>query len=178
MFSSRWDKKYILHGTHFHAPGFEATWALNMHQEKKNLMVNFLIFVHKNVYRIRFQEIKIGPWEGFEKKAFFSLFLMRKRLSGGQKWFLRPYFPLMRGKFHHSERSTQQFAHIKPWGTWHELMSGQDITLQNDRISGFWKHHLYNLWVFIYLKWWFERPISTSYSVKATFPLDSNDRIP
>ena len=31
--------------------------------------------------------------------AFFSLFLMRKRLSGGQKWFLRPYFPLIRGIF-------------------------------------------------------------------------------
>ena len=53
------------------------------------------IFVHKNVYRIRFQKIKIGPLKGFEKKAFFSLLLMRKRLSGGQKWFLRPYFPLI-----------------------------------------------------------------------------------
>ena len=28
---------------------------------------------------------------------FFSLFLMRKRLSSDQKWFLRPYFPLIRG---------------------------------------------------------------------------------
>ena len=62
-------------------------------------MVNFLIFVHKNVYRIRFQKIKIGPLKGFEKKAFFSLLLMRKRLSGGQKWFLKPYFPLIRGMF-------------------------------------------------------------------------------
>ena len=68
-------------------------------REKKLPMVIFSIFVHKNVYRIRFQEIKIGPWEGFEKKAFFSLFLMRKRLSSGQKWFLRPYFPLIRGMF-------------------------------------------------------------------------------
>ena len=55
--------------------------------------------MHKNVYRIRFQKIKIGPLKGFEKKAFFSLLLMRKRLSGGQKWFLRPYFPLIRGMF-------------------------------------------------------------------------------
>ena len=71
-----------------------------MHQEKKRLsMVIFLIFVHKNVYRIRFQKIKIGPLKGFEKKAFFSLLLMRKRLSGGQKWFLKPYFPLIRGMF-------------------------------------------------------------------------------
>ena len=60
-------------------------------------MVNFLIFVHKNVYRFRFQKIKIGPLKGFEKKAFFSLLLMRNRLSGGQKWFLKPYFPLIRG---------------------------------------------------------------------------------
>ena len=55
-------------------------------REKKCTVVNFLIFVHKNVYRIRFQKIKIGPLKGFEKKAFFSLSLMRKRLSGGQKW--------------------------------------------------------------------------------------------
>ena len=70
-----------------------------MPQEKKMTMVFFLIFVHKNVYRIRFQEIKICPLKGFEKKAFFSLLLMRKRLSGGQKWFLKPYFPLIRGMF-------------------------------------------------------------------------------
>ena len=55
--------------------------------------------MHKNVYRIRFQKIKNGPLKGFEKKAFFSLLLMRKRLSGGQKWFLKPYFPLIRGMF-------------------------------------------------------------------------------
>ena len=68
-------------------------------REKKCSMVKFLIFVHKNGYRIRFQKIKIGPLNGFEKKAFFSLLLMRKRLSGGQKWFLKPYFPLIRGMF-------------------------------------------------------------------------------
>ena len=40
----------------------QPTWDQNMHQEKKKMpMVNFLIFVHKNVYRIRFQEIKIRP---------------------------------------------------------------------------------------------------------------------
>ena len=50
-------------------------------REKKLTTVNFLIFVHKNIYRIRFQKIKIGSWKGFEKKAFFSLLLMRKRLS-------------------------------------------------------------------------------------------------
>ena len=30
-------------------------------REKKMYYGNFLIFVHKNVYRIRFQKIKIGP---------------------------------------------------------------------------------------------------------------------
>ena len=68
-------------------------------REKKLTMVNFLIFVQKNVSTIRFQEIKIRPFRDFEKKAFFSLFLMRKRLSSGQKWFLRPYFSLIRGMF-------------------------------------------------------------------------------
>ena len=67
--------------------------------EKKCSMVNFFIFVHKNIYRIIFQKIKIGPLKGFEKRAFFSLLLMRKRLSGGQKWFLKPYFPVIRGMF-------------------------------------------------------------------------------
>ena len=68
-------------------------------REKILTMVIFFIFVHKNVYRIRFQEIKIGSLEDFEKIEFFPLFLMSKRLSSGQKWFLRPYFPLIRGMF-------------------------------------------------------------------------------
>ena len=36
-------------------------------------MVNFLIFVQKNVSRIRFQEIKIRPLKGFEKMRFCFL---------------------------------------------------------------------------------------------------------
>ena len=34
-------------------------------REKKMFHGNFFIFVHKNVYRIRFQKIKIGPLKGF-----------------------------------------------------------------------------------------------------------------
>ena len=34
-----------------------------------------------------------------EIRPFFSLFLMRKPLFRGQKWLLRPYFPLIRGMF-------------------------------------------------------------------------------
>ena len=42
---------------------------------------------------------KSGIERVLRKKAFFSLLLMRKRLSGGQKWFLKPYFPLIRDMF-------------------------------------------------------------------------------
>ena len=41
----------------------------------------------------------IRPSGDFGIGPFFSLFLMRKRLSSGQKWFLRPYIPLFRGIF-------------------------------------------------------------------------------
>ena len=39
-------------------------------REKKLPMVNFLIFVQKNVSTIRFQEIKIRPFGDFEKHKF------------------------------------------------------------------------------------------------------------
>ena len=54
---------------------------------------------HMIMCRLRIQKMKIRNIGGFEKIEFFSLFLMRKRLSSGQKWFLRPYFPLIRGMF-------------------------------------------------------------------------------
>ena len=59
-----------------------ALWVMNNEhasREKIISMVIFFIFVHKNVYRIRFQEIEIRISEGFDKMEFFSLFLMRKR---------------------------------------------------------------------------------------------------
>ena len=43
--------------------------------------------------------LKIGSKVPQKLGPFFSLFLMRKTLSSGQKWFLRPYFPLIRGMF-------------------------------------------------------------------------------
>ena len=50
---------------------------------------------------VKIKNRKDQNWElrDFEKIEFFSLFLMRKPLSSGQKWFLRPYFPLIRGMF-------------------------------------------------------------------------------
>ena len=53
----------------------------NASREKNIIYDIFFIFMQKNVYRIRFQEIKIGSLEGFEKIEFFPLFLMRKRVS-------------------------------------------------------------------------------------------------
>ena len=64
----------------------EDTWVLNMHQEKILSMVNFLIFVHKNVYRIRFQEIKIRPLKGFEKFAFWFFAHYKISPSKGPKY--------------------------------------------------------------------------------------------
>ena len=55
-------------------------------REKKLPMVNFLIFVHKNVYRIRFQEIKIRPWKGFEKFAFWFFAHYKISPSKGPKY--------------------------------------------------------------------------------------------
>jgi len=52
--------------------------AENSSRENLSFMVIFLISVHKNVYEIRFQEIKIRPSGDFELGPFFSLFLMRK----------------------------------------------------------------------------------------------------
>ena len=56
-------------------------------RKQKLSMVNFWIFMHKNVYRIGFQEIKIRPSENFDLGPFFSLFLLRKRLSSGKSGF-------------------------------------------------------------------------------------------
>ena len=47
----------------------------------------------------KYVNLRIELLHIFEKKSFFSLFLMRKPLSSDQKWFLRPYFPLIRGMF-------------------------------------------------------------------------------
>ena len=53
------------------------TWDQNMYQEKKKLpMVNFLIFVQKNVSTIRFQEMKIRPLKGFEKMRFLCFYII------------------------------------------------------------------------------------------------------
>ena len=47
--------------------------------------------------RVTTKNLKIRQRGNFEKIDFFSFFLMTKRLSSGQKWFLRPYFSLIGG---------------------------------------------------------------------------------
>ena len=46
-------------------------------REKKLPMVNFLIFVQKNVSTIRFQEIKIRPFGDFEKMRFLCFYIIK-----------------------------------------------------------------------------------------------------
>ena len=65
-------------------------------RERKCITVD--VFWNDNVQiknpRAQNRELR-GIWEN----RVFSLFLMRKRLYSGQKWFLRPRFPLFRGIF-------------------------------------------------------------------------------
>ena len=62
-----------------------------------------IIFLKKNFQKSQDDSknvsLKIGSTSLQKFRPFFSLFLMRKPLSRGQKWFLRPYFPLIRGMF-------------------------------------------------------------------------------
>ena len=46
-------------------------------REKKLPMVNFLIFGQKNVSTIRFQEIKIRPFQDFEKMRFLCFYIIQ-----------------------------------------------------------------------------------------------------
>ena len=70
--------------------------------------------------RITTKKLKIGQRGNFEKIDFFSFFLMRKRLSSGQTWFARPYFPLNRGMF--VFRSGLRFSFREWWkGHFHLL---------------------------------------------------------
>ena len=47
----------------------------------------------------KYVSLKIGSWKPQKLGPFSSLFLMRKTLSSCQKWFLRPFPPLIRGMF-------------------------------------------------------------------------------
>ena len=52
-------------------------------REKKLSMVNFLIFVQKNVSTIRFQENKIRPFGDFEKMRFLCFYIIKSMARKG-----------------------------------------------------------------------------------------------
>ena len=52
-------------------------------REKKFTMVNFFIFVQKNVSTIRFQEIKIRPFKDFEKMRFLCFYIIKSMARKG-----------------------------------------------------------------------------------------------
>ena len=47
----------------------------------------------------KYVSLKIGSSKPQKLGPFSSLFLMKKTLSSGQKWFLRPFSSLIRGMF-------------------------------------------------------------------------------
>ena len=59
------------------------TWDENMHQEKNLTIINFLIFVQKNVSTIGFQEIKIRPFGDFEKMRFLCFYIIKSMARKG-----------------------------------------------------------------------------------------------
>ena len=59
-------------------------------REKKLSMVNFLIFVQKNVSKIRFQEIKIRPLKDFEKMRFLCFYIIK---SSKKRAKIEPKYP-------------------------------------------------------------------------------------
>ena len=52
-------------------------------KRKELPMVNFLIFVQKNVSTIRFQEIKIRPFGDFEKMRFLCFYIIKSMARKG-----------------------------------------------------------------------------------------------
>ena len=52
---------------------------------------------------------------------------MRKRLSSGQKWFLKPYFPLIRGMF--VFRSGLRFSFRAPGSEEKVILEGEKVNV-------------------------------------------------
>ena len=68
-------------------------------REKKYPSFFFMPNFRKLQADSKYVSLKIGSKGPKKLGPFLSLFLMRETLSSGQKWFLRPYFPLIRGMF-------------------------------------------------------------------------------
>ena len=68
--------------------------------KKKKFSITSVKFLGiENVSVVTQKKFKIGTLGDFERIDFFSLFFMGERLSSGQKLFMRPHFPLIRGMF-------------------------------------------------------------------------------
>ena len=74
-------------------------WLIRLKTPKNSPGLRLVPFFGKVTSRVTTKKLKIRQRALFELGPFFSLFLMRKTLSSGQKWFLRPYFPLIRDMF-------------------------------------------------------------------------------
>ena len=68
------------------------------HPSNKRKIPKYLI-KSKNQNDLENVSLKLGSCRPEKLGPVFSFFLIRKPLSSGQKWFLRPYFPLIRGMF-------------------------------------------------------------------------------
>ena len=71
------------------------TWVLKTCPIEKKIPI---IFLKPNCRKLQSDSKNVSLKMG-SRGPYFSHLLMRKPLSSGQKWFLRPYFPLIRGMF-------------------------------------------------------------------------------
>ena len=89
----------VFHTVHYRTVALP-TWVLKTRLiEKKHPKILFQPNCRKLQDDSKNGNLKIGSKGPKKLGPFFSLFLMRVRLLSGQKWFLRPYFPLIRGMF-------------------------------------------------------------------------------
>ena len=72
------------------------TWVLKTGLIKENTHHSFKPNFQKLQDDSKSVSLKVGSKGPKKLGPFLSLFLMRKTLSSGQKWFPRPYFPLIR----------------------------------------------------------------------------------
>ena len=102
-----------------------------------------------------------SPWVVVRTGCMGKLTLMQRRLYR-LKWFGK----CRNGRFSVISAGTRSVN--EPWKI--------NATSETENIYTY-SLCFYKLWVFIYLKWWFNRPKSASFWVKATFLFYSTDKI-
>ena len=68
-------------------------------RKEKFSITSVKLFGIENVSVVPKKISKSGHWGILRKSSFLHFSSRKKQLSSGQKWFLRPYFPLIRGMF-------------------------------------------------------------------------------